>query len=224
MLAVVAALIAHGHVPAACIGDGWFSVRLLKDGHHPKTAFPARVCGGVCFAPWKAVFGWFRCHWAVITFSNGANGLKSYGDMTIIHTYTHTHTHTHNHNHNHNHTHTHIHTHTHTHTSHYTKKSMFMAYHILSWNDYNSIKFANQNTAHISNRDISWRAVIHVKLQSAMKLRIAYLRKKDWVLMIYNMGKEIMKVILWAYQKPHKMSKGGKHFLHDTKGKKLLYP
>ncbi len=26
-------------------------VESLKDGHHPKTAFPARVCGGVCSLP-----------------------------------------------------------------------------------------------------------------------------------------------------------------------------
>ncbi len=97
MLAVVAALIAHGHVPAVCVlvmVDNF--LRLAKDGHHPKTAF---LCTGVrwgcaLWCPMKAVFCWYSCHWAIITFSNGVNGLITYSDMTIIHTYTHTQTHT----------------------------------------------------------------------------------------------------------------------------------
>ncbi len=77
--------IAHGHAPAyVLVMVDTSTLQLDKDGHHPKTAFTARVCGwGARWPHGKLSVADSVCHRAVIAISNGANGL----------TYTYAHTH-----------------------------------------------------------------------------------------------------------------------------------
>ncbi len=75
-------------------------LRLSKDAHHPKAAFPARLCGGACCLlhescvllvplPLSNHYLFKRSQWA--------NNLRRYDNHTYTHTHTHTHTHAHTH-------------------------------------------------------------------------------------------------------------------------------
>ncbi len=71
--------IAHGHAPAyVLVMVDTSTLRLDKDGHHPKTAFTAQVCGwGARWPHGKLSVADSVCHRAVIAISNGANGLTA---------------------------------------------------------------------------------------------------------------------------------------------------
>ncbi len=81
-------LITNGHVPAVCIGDGWYCVRLLKMGITLSQLSP-RACVravGCALCPMGSCLWLIPLPLSSHYFSNGANGWISYGDMTIIHT------------------------------------------------------------------------------------------------------------------------------------------
>ncbi len=83
-------LIAHGHVPAVCIGDGWYCVRLFKDGHHLETAFPSCVCAVGCTLCYMVMCSKLSLADSVATKqplqrSQRLNKLRRYDNHTYIH-------------------------------------------------------------------------------------------------------------------------------------------